>query len=39
METCKTCWLRYNSYCMGCKFWTTGIGLEGQHGANDQKKT
>lgn len=28
METCKTCWLRYSSYCMGCKFWTTGIGLE-----------
>ena len=29
MAPCNNCWLQYSSYCMGCKFWATGIGLEG----------
>lgn len=25
---CAHCWLRFSSYCMGCRFWAVGIGLE-----------
>lgn len=26
MVPCLSCWLRFSSYCMGCRYWATGIG-------------
>ena len=31
ISMCEKCWLRYSSYCMGCRYWATGIGLD-HHG-------
>ena len=25
ISMCEKCWLRYSSYCMGCRYWATGI--------------